>query len=88
MTATTCDSASPNRRFFRLHKDTDGDAETDVTYRTINFFAPDRFVYFFSDPSHLVKTARNCLYNSCFGQAIRYMWNGGKYVVWQYIIQF
>ena len=34
-----------------------------------------------------MKTARNCLYNSGFGQATRYMWNDGKYVVWQYIIQ-
>ena len=30
--ATTCDGASPNRRFFRLHKDTDGHAGKDVTY--------------------------------------------------------
>ena len=87
MIATTCDGASQNRRFFRLHKDTDGHAGKDVTCRTINLFAPDRFIYFLSDPPHLVKTARNCLYNSGFGQATRYMWNGGKYVVWQYIIQ-
>ena len=82
MIATTCDAASPNRRLFRLHKDTDGHAGKDVTYRTINFFAPDRFIYFLSDPPHLVKTAGNCLYNSGFGQATRCMWNGGKYVVW------
>ena len=84
---TACDGASPNKRFFRLHKDTDGDAGKDVTHRTINFFPPDRFIYFLSDPQHLMKTARNYLYNSCFSQATRYMWNGGKYVVWQYIIQ-
>ena len=53
----------------------------------INFFAPDRFIYILSDPPHLVKTARNCLHNSGFGQATQYMWNGGKYVVWQHIIQ-
>ena len=85
--ATTCDGASPNRIFLRFHKDTDGHAGKDVTYRTINFFAPDRFIYFLPDPPHLVKTARNCLHNSGFGQATRYMWNGGKYVVWQHIIQ-
>ena len=85
--ATTCDGASPNRRLFRLHKDTDGDAGKDATYRTIDFCSPDRFIYFLSDKPHLVKTARNCLYNSGFGQATRYMWNGEKYVVWQNIIQ-
>ena len=41
----------------------------DVVYRTRKVFATDeRYVYFFSDPPHLVKTARNCLYNSGSGK--------------------
>ena len=53
--AATSDGASPNRRFYRLHKPLDGGAVTDVCYRTINLFAPQRFIYFFSDAPHLVQ---------------------------------
>ena len=51
--ATTADGASPNRRFFRLHKELDGIAGKDVTYRVINLFAEWRFIYFFSNALHL-----------------------------------
>lgn len=37
------DGASPNRRFFRLHKQLDGGAEGEVCYRTINLYAPHRY---------------------------------------------
>ena len=46
------------------HKSMDGDADTDVCYRTINLYAPHRFIY--SDAPHLIKTTRNCLYHSSF----------------------
>ena len=76
--AATSDGASPNRRFYRLHKPLDGGADTDVCYRTINLFAPHRFLYFFSDAPHLVKTTRNCLLHSGSGTCTRYMWNNGN----------
>ena len=39
----TADGASPNRRFFRMHYD--------------NWYSPDdRWLYFVSDPPHLMKT--------------------------------
>ena len=69
--ATTSDGASPNRRFYRLHKPLDGDADGDVCYRTINLYAPHRYVYFFSDAPHLVKTVRNCLKSSESGSCTR-----------------
>ena len=36
--------------------------ETDVTYRTCNLFSgsENRFLYFISDVSHLLKTVLNC----------------------------
>ena len=83
--AATSDGASPNRRFYRLHKPLDGDA--DVCYRTINLYAPHRFVYFFSDAPHLVKTTRNCLLHSGSGSCTQYMWNNGHYILWQHIAQ-
>ncbi|PFX28007.1 hypothetical protein AWC38_SpisGene7249 [Stylophora pistillata] len=66
--AATSDGASPNRRFYRLYKPLDGDAGTGVCYRAV-IFSPHRFVYFFSDAPHLVKTTRNCLVHSGSGNA-------------------
>ncbi|XP_028419012.1 uncharacterized protein LOC114544629 [Dendronephthya gigantea] len=45
------DKAGPNQRLYSLH-----DSGDQVTYRTVNVFARDeqRYIYFFSDPPHLV----------------------------------
>lgn len=85
--AVTSDGASPNRSFYRMHKALDRDSGKEVCYRTINFYAPHRFIYFFSDTPHLIKTTRNCLYHSGSGSCTRYMWDGGHYVLWQHIVQ-
>ena len=82
--ATTADGASPNRRFFRLHKAL-GDVQGHVCYRTKNLYAPHRYIYFFSDAPHLIKTTRNCLVHSGATKGTRYMWNNGLYVLWQHI---
>jgi len=73
VTATTSDGASPNRRFYRLHKNLDGGAGKDVCYRTINLYAPHRYIYFFSDAPHLLKTTQNCLLHSGSGTCTRYL---------------
>lgn len=62
--ACVSDGASPNRKFFRMHHMMDGCIDNDVVYRTVNLFAPDRFVWFFADAPHLMKTARNCVHHS------------------------
>ncbi len=67
----TGDGASHNRKFFKYHRASNealGLADK-VCYRTKNRYSPklDRWIYFFSDPPHLVKTARNCLQHSGFG---------------------
>jgi len=42
----TCDGASPNRKFFRMHEhmteEEDINPNTDVTYRILNPFANDK----------------------------------------------
>ena len=53
-------------------------------YRTINLYARERYVWFFADAPHLMKTTRNCMYNSANGKSI-YIWNYGKYIVWSQI---
>lgn len=85
--ASTSDGASPNRALYRMHKALDGNAGTDVCYRTVNLYAPDRFIYFCSDAPHLIKTTRNCVYSSGHGTCTRYMWNDGHYILWQHFIQ-
>ena len=73
VSAVTCDGALPNRKLFRMHfpmtKEDDMNPDTDVTYRAVNLFSSEkRFIYFMSDVPHLMKTARNCLYNSGKGR--------------------
>ncbi|CAB4031776.1 Hypothetical predicted protein [Paramuricea clavata] len=82
------DGASPNRKLFNLHSTLAGEDECDVVYKTLNLLAPSRFVYFFTDSPHLLKTARNCLYNSGSGSHSRYMWNNGKYLLFSHIVDF
>ena len=79
--AAVSDGASPNRKFFELHAGLVGKEYKD---RTINLFAPHRFIYFFSDAPHLLKTARNCLFNSGIGKHTRLMWNGQD-MLWSHI---
>lgn len=45
----------------------------------------DRYIYFFADAPHLMKTARNCLSNSGAGRSTRYMWNNDNYILWNHI---
>ena len=57
----TCDGASPNRRLWKLHS-----SKNEMVYKAPNVFARDepRFLYFISDPPHLIKTIRNSWNNS------------------------
>ena len=63
--SVTADGASSNRKFFRMHKKpNDGDT---YTYKARNpFTVQGRWVYFFADPPHLIKTVRNCWSHSGF----------------------
>ena len=76
--AVICDGASPNRKLFKMYfhmttKD-EMNPDVDVTY----LFSPEkRFIYFISNVTDLLKTARNFLPNSGSGKFTRYMWNGG-----------
>ena len=75
--AVTCDGASSNRKFFNMHKsmNTD-DNDVNVTHKIKNPYSLDgkRYIHFIADVPHLIKTARNCLYNSGAGKMSRYMW--------------
>ena len=66
--AATSDGASPNRRLYRMHSELDDDLILgSICHNTIT---DDRYIYFLSDAPHLLKTARNCLYNSGYGKKV------------------
>ena len=88
--AATCDGASANSKFFRMHfgltHDDELNADTDIFYLTIIFFSEDKhYIYFISDLPHLLKTVRICLNNSGSGKGTRFMWNGGLFLIWNHI---
>ena len=71
-----------------MHQSYLEDNATLVTYKSPNFFSDvPRFLWFFCDAAHLMKTTRNCLSNSGSGRATRYMWNSGLYVLWSHTSQ-
>ncbi len=92
LVAVTCDGAAANRKFYRMHSylldKIDSDTSCgDIIYKTLNFYADDheRYIYFFADPPHLMKTARNCLSKSGANKSGRQLWNDGLYLFWSHI---
>ena len=61
----TADGASPNRKFFNLHKMENNE---NTTYGSVNWAMNpwdwSRKIYFVCDVPHLIKTTRNNLENS------------------------
>ena len=64
--SVTADGASPNRKFFRMHKNPK-DKDTFIHKARNPYSIENRWVYFFSDPPHLIKTVHNCWSHSGFG---------------------
>ncbi len=70
--AFIADGASPNRKFFRLHR-APGQQHQSVVFKTINKFCRERDIYFICDVPHLIKTTRNCWENSGWNKKSRFM---------------
>ena len=67
---STSDKASHNQKLYRLHKV--GNEVT--TYKAWNSFSSDdRYIFFISDPPHLMKTIQNNVSKSKAG-GTRYLW--------------
>ena len=81
------DGASVNRKFFKMEST---DSSGKIPYKVLNRCSPDdgeqRYIYFLSDPSHLIKTVRNCAANSGAHKKSRYLWIRGKHIRWQHWI--
>lgn len=76
---STSDKASPNQRLYQIHGNAD-----EICHKTANFMDTDRFIYFFSDVPHLIKTLRNNIYNSGQGKSM-YLWKDGQDILWSHI---
>ncbi len=62
--ACTCDGLSVNRNFFKLHN------KEKSVHKVRNPYSEEkRYIFFMSDPPHLIKTTRNC-------------WNSTKRLMW------
>ena len=84
--AAVNDGASPNRRFFALQCKLGGKLLDGLVYKTPNLFYLGRMI-FFTDVPHLMKTARNCLYNnSRYGSQSRCMWNDCQYLLFRFVL--
>lgn len=63
----TCDGLAANRQLFRLHAPK---RNKELVHKTPNPYSKeDRYVFFLSDPPHLLKTIRNC-----FANKNRHLW--------------
>lgn len=81
----TCDGASVNRKFIKMHPAVDGQKGS-VIYKTWNPRASEhRVVYFMSDVPHLLKTVRNCLSNSGAHSNSRTLMKNDQVLSWQTI---
>ena len=76
--AATADGASTNRRLIKIHKLRRKRGE--ITYKVLNPYAAEkRYLYFFSDPPHLLKTLRNAL-----ASAKRHLWVCNYFTLYLY----
>ena len=51
-----CDGASDNQKMFSLHG-----CDDKLVHKLVNVYSnKDHPIFFFSDPSHLIKTVQNC----------------------------
>ncbi len=72
--ASTCDGASSNRKFIKMHKPPKSAKEIEI-HKTRNIYSPEeRDLFFISDVPHLIKTVRNNWENSGWNKKTRELW--------------
>ena len=86
--AFVSDGCSVNRSFIKMHKPVTK-LPSGVVFDTINKASRGRILYFMSDVPHLLKTIRNCFFNSRIvkKKGTRLMTRNGKNIVWDFIIK-
>ncbi|KAK3931797.1 Transposable element P transposase [Frankliniella fusca] len=80
----TCDGASTNKKFFKMHANLDPSSK--YIHKTNNIACgEDRPLYFITDPVHVLKSLRNNFSNSYSHKKTREMWNNGESLSWSVI---
>ncbi|KAK3910767.1 Transposable element P transposase [Frankliniella fusca] len=80
----TCDGASVNKKFFKMH--TNLDPTSRFIYKTQNIACgEDRPMFLITDPVHIVKSLRNNFSNSFSHKKTREMWKNGQIMSWAVI---
>lgn len=83
---STCDGASPHRKFYRFHCPP-GAPKGTLIYKTNNPYAEnERPIYFICDPVHLLKTTRNNWENSFWRNKTRKLRNNNMWISWLQLI--
>ena len=84
--AAVSDGASPNRLFTNCMLILWNEVATCFITHPAYLVQAGKLISFFSDSPHLLKTTRNCPYNSGMcGKRTRCMWNNEKYMLWDHI---
>ena len=60
--------------------------DSKIVFDTPDIYAPERSIFFISDPPHLLKTIRNCLYNSG-KKKCRGLKKNGQEMLWSTIVR-
>ena len=82
--SVVCDGSAVNSAFIAMHTPATK-CSSGVVFDTVNMCAPDRTLYFLSDPPHLIKTIRNCFAKSGTHQRCKRLTKGGEYIQWKTI---
>ena len=83
---STCDGASPHRKFYRFHCPP-GAPKGTLIFKTNNVYAREtRPIYFICDPVHLLKTTRNNWENSFWRNKTRKLRNNNMWITWLQLI--
>ena len=86
--AVVSDGPSCNRSFINLHRSMSNIADVDVVYCTVKLYHPSRYICFFADAPHLMKTTRNCMYHSGSGAGkTRLVWNDVRVIIWNHLVR-
>ena len=83
---TVCYQEKINLKFIAGATDNgNGNSETGVVYLTKKSTHKRIDLLFFSDTPHLIKTLRNCIFNSGSWRCTPYKWNSGFFLLWSHI---
>ena len=80
------DGHGTNHAFFNMHTPLHPALPSGVVYQTLNVFAVDRPIFFFTDLPHVLKTIRNCFANSGAHRRSRMLIKNREFITWQTII--